>query len=65
VAEYGKSDEGGTGEASGQNDIQSFDELSRTPSEDHPDELEVKDTTDTRKSASYLDLHNAIDNGGR
>jgi hypothetical protein len=33
VAEYGKSDEGGTGEASGQNDIQSFDELSRTPSQ--------------------------------
>ena len=27
-------------------------------------ELEVKDTTDTQKSASYLDLHLEIDNGG-
>jgi len=29
-----------------------------------PNELEVKDTTDTQKSASYLDLHLEIDNGG-
>ena len=28
-------------------------------------ELEVKDTTDTQKSASYLDLQLEIDNGGR
>ena len=27
--------------------------------------LEVKDITDTQKSASYLDLHLEIDNGGR
>jgi len=27
-------------------------------------ELEVKDTTDTHKSASYLDLQIEIDNGG-
>jgi hypothetical protein len=33
VAEYGKSDEGGTGEASGQNDFQSLPvtQLSQTP----------------------------------
>jgi len=31
----------------------------------YPNELEVKDTTDTQKSASYLDLHLEIDNGGR
>ena len=30
-----------------------------------PNELEIKDTTDTQKSASYLDLHLEIDNGGR
>jgi hypothetical protein len=28
-----------------------------------PNELEVKDTTDTQKSASYLGLHLEIDNG--
>ena len=27
--------------------------------------FEVKDTTDTEKSASYLNLHLEIDNGGR
>jgi hypothetical protein len=31
----------------------------------YPNELEVKDTTDTQKSASYLDLQLGIDNGGR
>ena len=31
----------------------------------YPIELEIKDTTDTVKSASYLDLHLAIDNEGR
>ena len=31
----------------------------------YPNEQEVKDTTDTQKSASYLDLHLDIDNGGR
>ena len=31
----------------------------------NPNELEVEDTTDTQKSASYLDLHFEIDNGGR
>ena len=31
----------------------------------YPSELEIKDTTDTPKSASYLDLHLEIDNGGR
>ena len=31
----------------------------------HPIELEIKDTTDTVKSASYLDLHLEIDNEGR
>ena len=30
-----------------------------------PIELEIKDTTDTVKSASYLDLHLEIDNEGR
>jgi hypothetical protein len=30
----------------------------------YPNELEVKDTTDTQKSASYLDPHLEIDNGG-
>ena len=29
-----------------------------------PNELEVKDNTDTQKFASYLDLHLEIDNGG-
>jgi len=28
-------------------------------------ELEVKDTTDTQKSVSYLEFHIEIDNGGR
>ena len=28
-------------------------------------ELEVKNTTDTKTSASYLDLHLEIDNGGQ
>jgi hypothetical protein len=28
-------------------------------------ELEIKDTTDTQRSASYFDLHLEIDNGGR
>jgi len=27
--------------------------------------MSLKDTTDTQKSASYLDLHLEIDNGGR
>ena len=31
----------------------------------YQNKLEVKDTTDTHKSASYLDLHFEIDNGGR
>ena len=31
----------------------------------YPIELEIKDTTDTVKSASYLDLHLKIDNEGR
>jgi hypothetical protein len=31
----------------------------------YPNELEVNDTTDTQKSASYLDLHLEIDNGER
>ena len=31
----------------------------------YPNELEVKDTTDTLKSASYLDLYLEINNGGR
>jgi hypothetical protein len=30
-----------------------------------PIELEIKDTTDTAKSVSYLDLHLDIDSGGR
>ena len=31
----------------------------------YPQELEIKDTTDSRKSASYLDLHLEIDSQGR
>jgi hypothetical protein len=31
----------------------------------YPNELEAKDIKDTRKSASYLDLHLEIDNRGR
>ena len=31
----------------------------------YPIALEIKDTTDTVKSASYLDLHLEIDNEGR
>jgi hypothetical protein len=31
----------------------------------YPNELEVKDTTDIKKSASYLDFYLEIDNGGR
>ena len=31
----------------------------------YPVELEIKDTTDTVKSVSYLDLHLEIDNEGR
>jgi len=31
----------------------------------YPNELEVKDTTDTQKSASCLDLRLEIDNGRR
>ena len=31
----------------------------------YPNELEIKDTTDTTKSASYLDLHLEIDSRGR
>ena len=31
----------------------------------YPIELEIKDTTDTDTSASYLDLHLEIDNEGR
>jgi len=31
----------------------------------YPNELEVKDTPDTQKSASYPDLHLEVDNGGR
>ena len=30
----------------------------------YPNELEIKDTTNTPKSASYLDLHLEIDNEG-
>ena len=30
----------------------------------YPIELEIKDTTDTGKSASYLDLHLEFDNEG-
>ena len=31
----------------------------------YPIELEIKDTTDTHRSASYLDLHLEIDSEGR
>jgi hypothetical protein len=31
----------------------------------YPNELEIKDTTDTQKSASYPDIYLEIDNGGR
>jgi hypothetical protein len=31
----------------------------------YPYEIEVKDTTDTQKSASFLDLHLEINSGGR
>ena len=31
----------------------------------YPNELEIKDTTDTDRSASYLDLHLEIDSGGQ
>ena len=31
----------------------------------YPIELEIKDTTDTVKSVSFLDLHLEIDNEGR
>ena len=31
----------------------------------YPIELEIKDTTDTDRSASYLDLHLEIDSEGR
>jgi hypothetical protein len=31
----------------------------------YPNELEVKDTTDTQNISSYLDLHAEIDNEGR
>ena len=31
----------------------------------YPNELKIKDTTDTQKSASYPDLHLEIDNGRR
>jgi len=31
----------------------------------YPNELEVQDTTDIQWSASYLDHHLTIDNGGR
>jgi hypothetical protein len=31
----------------------------------YPNELEIKDTTDTDRSASYLDLHLEIDSEGR
>jgi hypothetical protein len=31
----------------------------------YPNELEVKDTTDTPKAVYYLDFHLEIDNGGR
>ena len=31
----------------------------------YPNELDIKDTTDTAKSASYLDLHLEIDSDGR
>jgi hypothetical protein len=30
----------------------------------YPNELDVKDATNTKKSASYFDLHIEIDNGG-
>ena len=35
------------------------------PSSIYPSQLEIKDTTDTVKSASYLDLHPEIDTRGR
>jgi hypothetical protein len=31
----------------------------------YPNQLEAKDTTDTQRSASYLDLHFETYNGGR
>ena len=31
----------------------------------YPNELAEKHTTDSQKSASYIDLHIEIDNGGR
>ena len=31
----------------------------------YPNELKIKDTTDTQKFPSYPDLHLEIDNGGR
>jgi hypothetical protein len=31
----------------------------------YPNELEIKDTTDTQKTTSYLDIHFEIDNGRR
>ena len=31
----------------------------------YPNELEVKDNTDTQRFASYHDIHPEIDNGGR
>ena len=31
----------------------------------YPNELKVKDISDTQRSAFYLDLHIEIDNGGR
>jgi hypothetical protein len=31
----------------------------------YPNDIEVKDIKDTKKSVSYLDLHLEIDNGGR
>ena len=30
-----------------------------------PNEFEVQDTTDTQRSASYIDIHTEIDNGER
>jgi hypothetical protein len=41
------------------------DRATQLPLKQVPIELETKDTTDTDKSASYLDLHLEIDSEGR
>ena len=62
MAEYGKSDEGGTGEASGQNDFQSFDELSRTPSEEECDIDKTESSMCLSKPAAVLCSYVNMDN---